>query len=393
MPGSRRGGGILIAAQATLVTIVLAGAGLLVGSVWKLAHLPLGFDPSGVLTVQVIVPSGWMDDGARRTAFERDLRTRVRGLPGVTGVSTSSDLPMSTGGSIGVIPEGAMAPQFATVTAADAALLPLLKVPVVSGRQLAETDTAGAPLVAVVNRAFVRGHWPDGNALNRRVTVRDTHRVVGVVEDVVELTDGTSRLRRGLVPSAAPAVYVPIEQFRMGRITFLSARAGPDLSPSALAAVIHEVSPEVTIRETTSLADMTRQATIETRFYAAVLAVFGGVALLLAAVGVYGVVSQSVSERTREFGVRIALGATTGRLFRMVLFQTGVALSLGALVGISAATQVTSVLRAWLFGLQPNDALTFSAVVAILLSAGIVAAWLPARTAAAVDPIEALRAD
>jgi hypothetical protein len=298
---------------------------------------------------------------------------------------------MSTGSPIGVIPEGSDRPQFTTVTAADPNFLTLLRVPVVTGRGILQTDTASAPSVALVNRAFVRKHWPDGRAIGRRFALVRTHEVVGVVDDVVELTDGTTRMRRGLVPSAAPAVYVPIEQFRMGRITFVSVRSSTAVSADTVRAVVHGVSPEVTIRRTAMLEGMVREATVETRFYAAVLALFGGVGLLLAAVGVYGVVAQSVTERMREFGVRIALGATGARLLRMVLVQTAAALAAGAAVGVATATYVTPLIESWLFGVRPNDTSTLVSVGVGFVAIGLAAAWRPASLAARADPMEALR--
>jgi ABC-type antimicrobial peptide transport system permease subunit len=139
------------------------------------------------------------------------------------------------------------------------------------------------------------------------------------------------------------------------------------------------------------LEGMVREATVETRFYAAVLALFGGVGLLLAAVGVYGVVAQSVTERMREFGVRIALGATGARLLRMVLVQTAAALATGAAVGVATATYVTPLVQSWLFGVQPNDTSTLVSVGVGFVAIGLAAAWRPASLAARADPLEALR--
>jgi predicted permease len=391
--GSRLGRAISISAQTALVTIVLAAAGLLLGSVWKLARIPLGFNPTGIVTAQFIVPQKWLDDGPTRTTFEHELRSRVEAVPGAGGVSISSDVPMSTGSSVGVVPEGAAGPQFATVTSVDSSFLALLKIPLVAGRGFLDTDRSDAPLVALVNRAFVRKHWPDGTALGRRLTIRDIHTVVGVVEDVIELTDGSSRMRRGLVPSAAPAVYVPLDQFRTGRIGYINVRASRGFTLEALRTAMHDVSPQVTIRETSTIEDLARRATVETRFYASVLVLFGCSGILLAVIGVYGVVSQSVAERMREFGVRVALGASGGKLLRMVILQTATVLLLGAFIGIAAANLLTPMLKSWLFGVSANEPLILGAVVFAFICAGLGAALRPAIVAARADPMVALRAE
>ena len=390
--GSRLRRAGMIAAQAALVTIILVGAGLLLGSAWNLTRLPLGFIPTGVATVELIVPSQWTQDNDRRRDFEYSLRERIAALPGVTQASASADVPMSAGSRIGVVPQGATGPQMTTVMPVDENFLPLIQVPLVQGRGILSTDTGTAPRVALVNRAFVRKHWPHVTPLGRRLQLSETHEIVGVVEDVVELTDGKTRLR-GLVPASTPAVYVPIQQFRMGRITYLSAHSPVPLSSAALAAAVRESAPEVTIRKITYLDELVRAATIETRFYAAVLLLFGGISLALAAVGVFGVVSQSVNERRREFGVRLALGATPGRLLLMVLTHTSLALSLGAVVGAVLASQFTWMLKAWLFGVRPTDPTILATVMVGLVCTGILSAWRPARAASLADPIKALRAE
>ena len=179
----------------------------------------------------------------------------------------------------------------------------------------------------------------------------------------------------------------------MGRIGYLSVRASGGLTFEAHRTAMHHVSPDVTIRKTSTLEDLAREATVETRFYASVLVLFGCSGILLAGIGVYGVVSQSVAESIREFGVRVALGATGGKLLRMVIFQTATVLLLGAFIGIAAASLLTPMLKSWLFGVNANEPLILGAVVSTLICAGLGAALRPAMVAAKADPMVALRAE
>lgn len=380
----------IVACQTCFVTIVLAAGGLLVGSVIKLSRQPLGFDFEGMVAVQLVLPDAWLQDGSRRTAFERDVLANVRALPGVIGASVSSDIPMSAGPRIGVRIGDLPRPELISVTAAHPGYLRLLNVSHLRGRGLSETDTASSPRVALVNRAFVEHYSPLAEVLGQRLTLVDTHEIVGVVENIVEWTDGVSRLP-GLIPSAKPAVYIPAEQLRMGRIAYIVIRHESSFSSASVTPQITAVAPSVTVRQVQALGDLVRSTYAETRFYATALMLFGVVGLSLSAVGVYGVVAQSVGERRAEFGVRMALGSTPGKLFRMVLVQTGAALTIGAGVGVLIATQLTWLLGAWIFGLSPTEPLALASVVAILLIVGLSAASYPARAAARVDPTEALK--
>ena len=393
--GSNRVRAAMIVAESALVIVLLSGAGLLVGSAWRLARLPLGFDARNVLTLQIILPPQWWWDHGRRPEFDRRVLERVRRLPGVEQASTSSDVPMSTGSSIGVRLEAVERPQMLFVTAADEQYLPLMKIPLLRGRPLSDRDTEHTPRVALVNRAFVQKYWPDRDPLGQTVTISDTHAVVGVVENVSELTDGTTRMRRGLVNTTAPAVYVPIRQAQWTRQVYVNVRTtgAPYRSAADVTRAIHAIDPGVTVRETSTLEALVGRATAETRFYAALLSLFGVVALVLAAVGVYTAVSQAVTERTREFGLRLAVGATPGQVLRMVLRQTAVALAIGAAIGLILAAPAVRVLTALLFGITATDRSTFAGVALLLTAAGLTAAWTPARRAATINPIEALRAE
>lgn len=393
--GSNRFRTAVILAESALVIVLLAGAGLLVKSAWKLAALPLGFDAQNVLTLQIILPPQWWWDSGRRPDFDRQVLERVRALPGVEQASTSSDVPMSTGSVVGIRVPGMDRPQWVVATGADEEYLALLRIPLLRGRALSDRDTENTPGVALVNRAFVDKYWPDRNPLAQSIRISETHAVVGVVENISELTDGTTRMRRGLVQTTTAAVYVPIRQAQWTRIVYVTVRTkgDPIRSAAAVTGAIHAVDAEVTVKETSTLEALVGRATADTRFYAAVLSLFGAVALVLAGVGVYGVVSQAVYERTREFGLRIAVGAMPQQVLRMVLWQTAVPLGLGVAIGIAAAMPAVRVLAAFLFGVDPSDVWTFATVALLLAVSGLIAAWTPARRAGSVSPVEALRAE
>lgn len=248
--GAHRFRTVLIVAQCALVMVLLAGAGLLANSAWKLGGVRLGFDPRHVLSAQILLPPRWSWELGNRPDFDRRVLARVRALPGVVQAAVSSDVPMSTGSLVGVELEGHSRHYMTYVTAIDGEYLSLLRIPLVLGRPLTDRDTGTAPRVALVSRSFANRFWPDSSALGRRLTLRDTYEVVGVVEDVTELTDGISRMRRGLVEMTSPAVYVPIHQAPWTRqVNVLVRTAGPPQQLAGpLVAAIHAVDPGVAPR-------------------------------------------------------------------------------------------------------------------------------------------------
>jgi putative ABC transport system permease protein len=388
----------LAAAEIALALVLLAGSGLMLRSLGNLLAVRIGVDPSHVLTMSLGIQEGSSSDSL--PAFYDQVHARLAALPGVTGVALASCAPLS-GGCGGAplylldrpAPEQGLAP-YTDVHWITPDWPTVLRVPLVRGRLLTAADRAGARKVVLVNETAARRFWPNADPIGRPVSVglgegagadKDTALVVGVVGDVRYAT---------VDAPPAPAVYLSYYQSPTTRLLLHLRTAG---EPAAVAAAarraVAEVAPDVPVYEVRTMASRVADALTLQRLSAALLALFAGVALALATLGVYGVVAYAAAERTREMGIRVALGATRGDVARLVLRQ-GLAIALaGGAVGLAGALAATQVLRSLLYDVTPSDPATFAAVAALLLVTVVVAGWTPARRAAAVAPTEALRAD
>jgi predicted permease len=262
-----------------------------------------------------------------------------------------------------------------------------LGIPLIAGRDFTSLDNPTAPLVAVVNEAFVRRHFDDGNALEKRVSFRGLRgpytQIVGVARDGKYRTLGEN---------PRPTVYVPLAQNHETGMTLHVRAIGNPVSIAG--SVRHEVQaldPNLAVTTVQPLAEVVGSSLFAARMGAALLVIFGLVALLLASVGLYGVMSYAVARRTREIGIRMALGAERGGVLRLVLKQGMALVAAGIATGLIAAVAVTRVLASFLYGVSTLDAATFVAVPLVLVVVALLASYLPARRAARVDPIVALR--
>jgi putative ABC transport system permease protein len=395
---SRRAGAgrhALAVAEVALALVLLAGAGLMLRSLGKLLDVRVGVDASRVLTLRLGGRAGFSRDSL--PGYYDRLLERVAAVPGVEGVGIS-DCPPLNGGCSGTgiafrdrppVPDGQepdvgvvwITPDWPTV----------MRVPLVRGRLLTAADRAGAPKVVLVNEAAARAFWPNQDPIGRPVSVgqggfwKDTARVVGVVGDV---------RFRSMEAAPRPDVYLSYYQSPNERL-ILHVRAHGD--PLAIAGpvrqALRELAPDAPVFEVRTMAERVADATAFARFGALLLTLFATVALALATLGVYGVISFAAAQRTREIGVRVALGATRGRVVRLVVGQGLAIAAVGAAVGLAGAVAATRVLRALLYDVAPSDPATFAAIVVVLGAAVVAASWLPARRAAGVAPTEALRAD
>jgi putative ABC transport system permease protein len=263
-----------------------------------------------------------------------------------------------------------------------------LRVPLKAGRGFEDADRRGRQKVVLVSEGTARRYWPNESPLGKPVAVNqggfgDTAFVIGIVGDV--------RFRTAESPPE-PDVYIPYYQSpRGGAIVYLRAEGDPGALTDAARRVIHEIAPDLPVYDVRTLSARVADATAQARFSAVLLVLFAAAALILAAIGIYGVMSFSVAQRTREIGIRVALGAARRDVLRLVVGQ-GTALAIaGSIIGLLAALAATRVLRSLLFDVAPSDPPTYALVVALLGLAAIVASWIPARRAARVDPAEALR--
>jgi putative ABC transport system permease protein len=265
-------------------------------------------------------------------------------------------------------------------------------VPVLAGREFTAGDAAAAPKVAIVSERVVREYFPGGpgEALGRRVRLCDTCEwlsVVGVVADIRQ---------RGLDQDVKPMIYAPFQQDRSGLVRFVSfvARtATPAGAVEGIRAEIRRAAPELPIESTLTMDEAVAASVAQPRFRTWLLALFASAATLIATCGIYGLMAYAVTQRRREIGVRMALGAGRGDVLRLVLTRALSIVAAGVIAGLAGAAAVTRVLQRFLFGITPTDPIAFTIVTLLLMGVGLLAAWLPARRATRIDPSAALRAE
>jgi predicted permease len=391
---SARSGGlstrdVLTAFEIALAVTLLAGSGVLVRSLVHLTAVRPGFEPTGVLTMHVNRAAAWSRDSITR--FYDVATDRLRSIPGVTQAAMADCSPQSTGCAgqeVVVLDHGAASHGTgAGVHWITPGWNEVLRVPIERGRSIEAGDKKGAPVVAVVSQTAAREFWPNDDAIGKRLILqgRDTARVVGIVGDVRYF---------GMQDPPRPDVYISYHQFPMSfRMMLLLRTSGdPAAQAEAVRRAMREVAPGFPIYDVATLEARMGDALGHARFLAQLLSVFAVLALVLATMGTYGVISYAVAQRTREMGIRIALGATRRDLARLVVGQ-GVALAAaGGAVGLVGAFAGVRVIRTQLFGVEPTDPITLAGIVVLLVLVVLIASWLPARRAAGVPAVEALRA-
>jgi predicted permease len=384
---------VLAVAEIALALVVLVGAGLMARTFWNLQRVNAGFSADHVLTFELDAPHARYKDDAKYVALFRGLADRLRALPGVQTVGMGSDLPW-TG-----YDENFM---FSIVGKKDASganefngaryhfvspdYFRAIGTPLINGRFFtAAEDSKSAPAV-MVNQALASRYFPGGNAVGAYVTTfNDTKmEIVGVVGDVQDSPSGTQ---------AKPAIYLNDWQAVGGGERYIAVRTTGDWRALA-AAVPREVAAldsDLPVLKVRPLEDVSAQAISSTRFTLMLVGVFGAIALVLAAVGVFGVISYSVTQRTNEIGLRMALGALERDVLRMIVGQGASIAVAGVGIGLVAALVLTRAMTTLLFGVSPFDPVTLAAVAGVLVLIALVACYLPARRAASVDPMVALR--
>jgi predicted permease len=390
---------VLVAAEVALAVVVVIGAALLVRSFSALRNVDPGFDPSNVLAVDLALPPARYDPNAT-TTFYRQLVERVAALPGVTVAAAASDLPPVAGGSNWDIEilgrrrapsEAAPSPNVRVVTAG---YFRALRIRPTRGRVFGEEDEGSSQLVAVINETSERTVWRGANPIGQQIRFSSDEpwlTIVGVARDVRSM---------GLGEDVTPEVYLLHEQLpaitkETERAMYVVARTAGDaaaLAPAARRAV-RELDPLLAITGIRTMTEMIDLSVAGPRFTMLLLGVFGAVALVLAAVGIYGIMAHAVKRRTREIGIRMALGARPSDVLRLVVGQgmslAGVGLAIGVLVALAATRLMTRLL----FGISANDPLTFVSIVGLLAAIALLASWIPARRAVSTDPTLALRSE
>lgn len=391
----------LVAIEIALAVVLVAGSGLMIRTVRHLLSIDPGFNADGVLTMSVSTPSNWYQDSVRVVGFWDDVQQRVAAIPGVKRVSAVRLLPLATEmGDWGLVVEGYTPPPNQGTPGDWQIVTPgyfeTMGVNVPKGRTFTAGDDMNGPLAMIVNQAFVREYLNGREPLGIRVRIgaRDTtkkYTIVGVADDVHH---------NSLTGTVKPMFYATLAQFaiapgstRRTMSLVVKTDGDPNALISAVRAAVHSADPRLAVSEVRSMREIVDGAIGGQRFAMQTLTIFGLVALLLSAIGIFGIVSQVVASRFHEFGIRAALGATPGDLLRIGL-QSGLrqaATGLG--VGIVAALALTRALHSLVQGVSTTDPLTFIAVVSVTGIVAVLASLLPALRAANVDPNAALRVD
>ena len=391
---------LLVAAQIAMTLVLLIGAGLLIHSFVRLTSVSPGFESSGrdgvVQTVRVTLPERLYDEPERIQAFARGVLERIQYLPGVKSASLINSAPfgmMFIQSDFDI--EGQPKPTlYAGTPKIDAGYFTTMGIPLLAGREFTARDTADAPKVAIVSERIVREYFPGGptEALGRRVRLDDRGEwltVVGVVADIRQ---------RGLDQDVKPMIYAPFQQeraapFLLRFVSFVARTATPASVVEGIRAEIRRAAPDLPIAGTVTMDEAVAASVAAPRFRMWLLVLFATTATLIATCGLYGLMAYAVTQRRREIGVRMALGATRRDVLRLVLTRALRIVVAGLIVGLVGAAGVTRVLQTFLFGVTPTDPIVFTIVTLLLLAVGLMAAWLPARRATRIDPWAALRAE
>jgi putative ABC transport system permease protein len=388
--------------EVALAVMLVIGASLLIRSFGNLQAFDPGFNRERVLTLMLDLPRGSYGDDAQVARFYQTLEERLAALPDVQAASVTSTLPLdeSVDYYSAFTIEGREPPPLGEQNQAyfrqvGHDFFRTMGVTLLAGRAFSERDREDAPGVVVINETLARQFWPDSDPIGERLTgtqqrfgplgvmLNDEVEIVGVVDDIRYV---------GLRESPQPSLYFPYRQAPFRRMTVVVRTSrDPELVIGAVRVAVAEIDPDLPVTRLAAMAQVMEQSVARDRFSMLLLMLFGATALVLANVGIYGVLSYSVAQRSRELGIRMALGAHRGVVRGMVLRQALRLIGVGVAVGLAAAMALSRVLESQLFGVSARDPLTFAGVAVLLATVALAASYLPARRATSVDPIVALR--
>jgi predicted permease len=388
----------IVAAEVALAVTLLTGAGLLIRSFRELMAVNPGFQPDHIMTMRVLLPGKTYDTLPKIASFARQLESRAAALPGVRAAALGNAVPLDgtsfwltfvVRGSAPVRPSDQPSASIRTVTPN---YFTVLGTPLLRGRAFAADDRVNAPRVAIVNQTFVKRFMANEDPIGKYVEigwtidgVRQGGQIVGVVGDVRD---------DALNADVDPTFYLPFDQTPVEGIVITARTAAPPASiTSALRGVVRDLDPTLPVYDVQTMEQHVAASVSRQRFYATLLGVFATVALVLAAVGLYGVIAYAVSQRTHELGVRVALGATGTRISRMVIGEGVILTAAGVLVGLVASLGGARIIAKLLYNVKSSDPVTFVGVALLLGVVAACASYIPARRAARVDPLVAMRGD
>jgi putative ABC transport system permease protein len=386
--------GTLVAVEVALALLLAVGAGLMLRSFWLIRQVDPGFRREGVLAVQFTIPTARYQDRDNVLAFYHRLAEALEGRPEVARVGAVGRLPLTGTSWSSQFQAHGWPPQRVGFEIlhrrADRGYFEALDIPLIRGRLFEPGDRAGGPLVVVINETFAREHFPGEDPIGQRIAYdrvatesSNWYEIIGIVGDQHQVS---------------PAQAARAEVFENGNQDWdrsnwvvIRTRVEPASVLPIVRNVLREIDPLIPIAQARPLRDVWRASMVREEFILTLLTVFGGVALLLAAVGVYGVAAQAARQRTREIGIRVALGAAGPDVIGLMLRRSLVMVGLGLAAGLTASLAAARALRAVLYGVAPNDPATLAAVVGLLATVAGLACYLPARRATGLDPVRSLR--
>jgi putative ABC transport system permease protein len=393
---------ILVVSEVALSLMLLVGAGLMIRSFRRLQAVNPGFDPHQVLTMTAAVSRAKFPSSEKQISFFERVLQRVRALPGVESAAVIDDIPLDNGGSHQPVAiEGRPIVPMSEQPEVDVRLISpgyisALRIPILRGRDLGDADVAGRPAVVLISESMARQFWPGEDPLGKRLTLTffpdAVREVVGVVGDV--RLDSLDQTRPGAT------LYFPLDQVSVpvtgGWNSFpmtlvVRSASGSTGMVSAVSNAVHEIDREIPLRDVLTMDELVKNSVSQQRFNMLLLGAFAGLALLLAAVGIYSVLSYSVKRSVREIGIRLALGARLGEVLRMVVFEGMKPTLLGVAIGTAGALALGHVLSSLIFEVRPADPVTFLVVAVLLAGVALLACIIPAYRATKVDPLVALR--
>jgi putative ABC transport system permease protein len=387
----------LVVIELALAVVLLAGAGLLIKSIWELRRIAPGFDPQNIMTMRIDLPESRYRQIPQQTTYREQMLAAIRTIPGIEAALVS-EVPLSgewldhdfvIEGRPPLQP-GEEPSLLSRSIVGD--YLQLMRIPLLSGRYLTPDDRAGRPLVGIINEAAVRQHFPNENPVGKRVRwarssgAPEWIEIVGVAADVKHF---------GLDQPDLPAIYWPyaqsVQPWKRWTQVVVRTTGAPEASLAEIKRQIWSVDPLVPVARIETMKDLMADSYTERSFHMLLLALFAGLALLLAGVGIYGVMSYAVGQRTREIGIRLALGASRRDVLQLVMRQGITLTAVGLGLGLAASAALVRLMRTLLFGVSAYDPLTFAGVTLLLAAVAFLACYLPARRAMKVDPMIALR--
>ncbi|HYP29748.1 MAG TPA: ABC transporter permease [Blastocatellia bacterium] len=388
--------GLLVIAEVAVSLVLLIGAGLFINSFVRLLNVDAGFRADNLLTINVVLPEMKYPDQARRTAFYSDLLSRIEALPGVQSAAVTNYIPLTLqGDTFGISIEGRPDPGPAerpdvVTRVISPKYFSTMGIELLQGREFGEEDRVDSPRVAVISETMARRLWPGEDPVGKRIKPGPPdspvpwRTIIGVVKDVRQFELNANPKLQMYYCYVQPAFFVP---------SYLVVRT--DVEPASLAAAVRgavwEIDKDQPVSNIRTMKEVLSESIARQRFSMLLLGIFAAVALVLAAVGIYGVMSYSAAQRTREIGIRMALGAQSRDVLRLAIGQGMKMALVGVAVGLTGAFALTRLIESLLFGVSTTDPATFALVTFLLIAAALLACYIPARRATRVDPLVALR--